>query len=147
MAKVIDKKLQEQLAKARANYEMNQIVEPRVMFASFDEVEDKIVITLNNSASFAVPRHLLQGLRDADPQQVKQVKVTPLRDGLFWEELDVHINVPALLQGVFGTKAWMNMVRKELAKLGGQSKSDAKAKAARENGKKGGRPRTKEAKS
>ncbi len=143
MAKVIDEKLQQQLAKARSNYETSQLVDPHVLFATFDEVEDKLNITLTNSTSFAVPRKLLQGLSDANPQQVKQIEVTPLQDGVFWEELDVHINIPALLQGVFGTKAWMNMVRKEISKLGGQSKSNAKVEAARENGKKGGRPRTK----
>ena len=35
-----------------------------------------------------------------------------------------------------------NKAAQELGKLGGSVKSDAKAKAVRENGKKGGRPRT-----
>lgn len=37
----------------------------------------------------------------------------------------------------------MNLHAKALGKLGGKVKSEAKAAAARENGKKGGRPRTK----
>jgi hypothetical protein len=60
--------------------------------------------------------------------------------GLHWESLDVDLGVPELIAGVFGTKAWMT----ELGRLGGQVKSVAKEKAARENGKRGGRPRKSE---
>jgi hypothetical protein len=47
-------------------------------------------------------------------------------------------NVPALLQGVFGSKNWM---ARQLGANGGRSRTDAKVAAARENGLKGGRPR------
>jgi hypothetical protein len=46
--------------------------------------------------------------------------------------------VPALLQGVFGSKSWM---ARHLGSAGGRARSDAKAEAARTNGRKGGRPR------
>jgi hypothetical protein len=46
--------------------------------------------------------------------------------------------VPALVSGLFGTRAWMT---RELARVAGQSVSPAKAAAARTNGAKGGRPR------
>jgi hypothetical protein len=45
--------------------------------------------------------------------------------------------VHALIDGVFGSKAWM----RDIGRVGGSAKSEAKATAARENGKKGGRPR------
>jgi hypothetical protein len=57
---------------------------------------------------------------------------------LHWPALDVDLFVPALLAGVFGTRAWM---ARELARVGGQARSAAKTKAARANGAKGGRPR------
>ena len=41
------------------------------------------------------------------------------------------------MNGIFGTKAWMN----ELARRAGSVTSPAKAAAARANGAKGGRPR------
>lgn len=47
------------------------------------------------------------------------------------------IRSPSLLQGIFGTKAWM----RELARGMGAIKSPAKAVASRQNGRKGGRPR------
>lgn len=58
--------------------------------------------------------------------------------GLHWEALDADFTVPGLLMGLFGTRAWM---AREQARLAGATTSAAKALAARENGKKGGRPR------
>jgi len=46
--------------------------------------------------------------------------------------------VPALVSGIFGTRAWMT---RELARAGGRKTSEAKTVAARANGAKGGRPR------
>ena len=57
---------------------------------------------------------------------------------LHWPRLDADFTVPGLLMGVFGTRAWM---ASELARRAGQSRSPAKAAAARANGRKGGRPR------
>ncbi len=57
---------------------------------------------------------------------------------LHWPKPDVDLYVPALLSGVFGTRAWM---ASELARMAGRTQSPAKAAAARANGAKGGRPR------
>jgi hypothetical protein len=44
---------------------------------------------------------------------------------------------PALFEGIYGSKAWI----KQAARVAGSTRSEAKSAAARENGKKGGRPR------
>jgi len=49
--------------------------------------------------------------------------------------------VPGLIEGAFGSRRWMQ----QIGKLGGASRSSVKAKAARENGKRGGRPKEKAA--
>lgn len=54
--------------------------------------------------------------------------------GLHWETLDLEHAEPGLVNGVFGTAKWM-------AARAGRATSPAKAAAARENGRKGGRPR------
>jgi len=46
--------------------------------------------------------------------------------------------VPALLQGIFGSKSWM---ARELGAEGGRARTVAKVTASRENGRKGGRPK------
>jgi hypothetical protein len=47
--------------------------------------------------------------------------------------------IPAVLGGVVGTRRWMS----EIGRRGGMVRSAAKARAARMNGRKGGRPRKK----
>jgi len=61
----------------------------------------------------------------------------PTGYALRWERLDADFTVIGLLAGIFGTKAWMS----ELGRKGGNARSEAKASAVRENGKRGGRPR------
>jgi len=55
---------------------------------------------------------------------------------LHWEHLDADLSVPRLVMGIFGSGAWM----RELGRKGGSASSAAKRKAARANGRKGGRP-------
>ena len=81
-----------------------------------------------------------QGLKGAPPSLLRDVKV--LGDGyaLRWETLDVDYTVSGLLAGRLGTRHWMASL---LGASGGKSKSPAKVRASRENGRKGGRPRKK----
>jgi hypothetical protein len=66
------------------------------------------------------------------------VKVDGLGFNLNFPAIDVDLYVPALVSGIFGTRAWM---ARELARIAGSKTSAAKALAARANGAKGGRPR------
>jgi hypothetical protein len=54
-----------------------------------------------------------------------------------WDSLDADFDITGLVAGIFGTKSWMT----ELGRKGGRSTSSVKAEAARNNGKKGGRPK------
>ena len=54
--------------------------------------------------------------------------------------LATDLYLPALLDGMFGSKRWMAM---RLGEHGGRARSTAKAAASRRNGKLGGRPRRK----
>jgi hypothetical protein len=85
------------------------------------------------------PPRLAQGLEQATPDQLSRIEISPSGDGLHWPDIDADLFVPGLLQGVFGSKSWM---ARSMGARGGQSRSDAKAKAARDNGLKGGRPKT-----
>lgn len=129
--------LEEEIAKARQAAEAASATEPRVESARYDHETHRIVINLMNGMTFMIPVGMLEGLAEALPQELAAIDVTPSRAGLHWEKLDVDFSVPALLRGVFGTRTWMS----ELGKKGGCVTSEAKALAAKENGKKGGRPR------
>jgi hypothetical protein len=111
--------------------------EPRARTARFDAASGRIVVDLSNGCSFAFPARLAQGLEDASPNALVEVEVLDQVYGLHWEKLDVDLSVPGLLTGLFGAKAFMDRQR---AARAGASTSQAKADAARQNGRKGGRP-------
>lgn len=66
------------------------------------------------------------------------IEVEALGLGIHFPKLDADLYVPALLEGVLGSKRWMAA---QLGAAGGRARSAAKAGASRENGKRGGRPR------
>ncbi|NEU73682.1 DUF2442 domain-containing protein [Hassallia byssoidea VB512170] len=129
--------LNNEIAQARAAAAMADASEPRAQAAHYDLDLNRIVVELRSGATFLFPPELVQGLAGASPDNLNNVEVTPSGEGLHWEQLDVDMSIPALMLGIFGTKAWMA----ELGSRGGSVSSTAKAKAARENGKRGGRPR------
>jgi uncharacterized protein DUF2442 len=115
--------------------------EPRAASARYDEPSGRVVIELTNGCSFAFPAALGEGLHGAAPAPLAAVEVTAGGRALRWDELDVDLGVAPLLSGIFGTAAWMRELRSKLGRAGGRVSSPRKARAARENGKKGGRPR------
>ncbi len=102
--------------------------------ARYDRKPGRIVVDLDNGATFAFPPELVQGLSGASERDLAEVEVIAAGEGLHWERLDVDYQVAGLLNGVFGTAKW-------LAAQAGRRTSPAKVAAARENGRKGGRPR------
>lgn len=110
---------------------------PRAVQASYDNTADEVVVRFENGVRMAFPRPLLQGLETASPDQLKDVVIAGPGTGLYWPKLDIGHYIRGLVDGVFGTKTWMQ----QLGKRGGAVKTPAKSAAARENGKKGGRPR------
>ncbi|MGL6339259.1 MAG: DUF2442 domain-containing protein [Waterburya sp.] len=104
---------------------------------SYDREKRKLIIQFDNGCEFSCPVSLLQGVCHLSDDEISKVKVTPAGWGLTWEDADIDLGVNELVQGIFGTKAWMRTI----AVKGGRSKSEKKKAASRENGKKGGRPK------
>jgi Protein of unknown function (DUF2442) len=106
--------------------------------ARYDRRTSRVVVTLNTGVQLAFPSRLAEGLAGASPEDLAEIEISPTGLGLHWSKLDADVYVPALLQGLFGSKNWM---ARELGANGGRSRSEAKAAAARANGRRGGRPR------
>ena len=107
---------------------------PRAASARYDPQADRLIVDLVSGCTFAFPPRLAEGLENATGQQLAEVEVISAGYGLHWETLDVDVTLPGLMAGIFGTRAWM-------ARRAGQATSPAKTAAAREHGRKGGRPR------
>ena len=84
---------------------------------------------------------MAEGLADAPRSKLTKIEISPNGLGLHWPQLDADLYVPALIEGAFGSHRWMQ----QIGELGGSARSPAKAKASRENGKRGGRPKDNEA--
>jgi len=97
----------------------------------------KIEIEFDNGVTLAVPTSLIQGLAGAQAADLSKIEISPAGRGLHFPRLDADVFVPALFEGIYGSKAWM----KQSASTAGSTRSPAKSAAARANGKKGGRPR------
>lgn len=109
--------------------------------ARYDRKADRIIIELKNGTAFMFPPHIAQGLAQASGDELSNIEISPAGWSLNWPSLDVGFTVEGLLAGVFGGKSWMARLRTEYARQGGRATSEAKRAAARENGKKGGRPK------
>jgi hypothetical protein len=110
---------------------------PKAVAVRYLEKNNTFAIMLATGVEILVPRRLLQGLEDATPRQLAEVRIVGAKSGLRWEALDVDHYVPSLVEGVFGNRRWMSAIGKK----GGAARSAAKTRAVRANGRKGGRPR------
>jgi hypothetical protein len=106
--------------------------------ARYDRRRSRVVVALNTGIELAFPTRLAQGLAGASPEDLADIEISPAGLGLHWPRLDADLYVPALLQGVFGSKSWM---ARQLGAAGGRARTVAKVAASRENGRKGGRPK------
>jgi len=106
--------------------------------ARYDRRTARVIVNLSTGVQLTFPAKLAEGLAGAPADALSEIEISPAGLGLHWPQLDADIYVPALLQGVFGSKNW---IARALGANGGRSRTEAKAAAARENGLKGGRPR------
>lgn len=123
-------------AQARAHKRRDGV--PRAVSARYDRRVGRVVVLLETGVELGFPPGLAQGLADARPGDLVDIEITPAGTGLHFPKLDADLYVPALLEGILGSRKWM---ARALGKAGGTQTSEAKAEAARANGRLGGRPR------
>ena len=112
---------------------------PHAVSARHDAVRDRIVVELSTGIEISFSPKQAQGLEAARADELSEIEITPSSLGLHFPKIDADIYVPALLEGVLGSAKWM---AGQMGRIGGAARSASKAQAARENGKRGGRPRT-----
>ena len=109
-------------------------VEPRAESANYDPRTGLIVVTLRGGCAFGFPPEQVHGLNDGAVGQLSNIRISPSGDGLHWDDLDVDVSLTGLMARALNLREWAPRIM-------GQIRSEAKARAARANGMKGGRPR------
>lgn len=130
--------LDEQIERANRRAVELSASHPRAVSARYDSRMGRIVIHLSSRLDVAFSPRDAEGLEHATPAQLEPIEISPSGFGIHFPKLDADIYLPALLEGFLGSKQWM---AGRLGADGGRSRSAAKASAARQNGRAGGRPR------
>lgn len=79
-----------------------------------------------------------EGLESATAAELEPIEISQSGLGIHFPKLDADLYLPALLEGFLGSRQWMAA---RLGTTGGQSRSAAKRKAAKKNGKLGSQPK------
>lgn len=124
-----------QAARTRAQELKSHV--PQATGATYNPDTGLVCIRLSNGVVIGLPAAQTQGLESASAADLSVIDISPNGYGIHFPELDVDLYLPALMEGIFGTKAWMA----ERGRKGGKATSKVKKAAASANGKLGGRPR------
>lgn len=121
----------------RALLNAKELEEPLVTSVTHDQRLNCLILHFGDGGRHIIPIERIEGMQGATRKQILAVEILGNGTGLHWPQLDLDLYVPHLLKGILGTQKWMS----ELGRAGGQVSTPAKARAARQNGIKGGRPK------
>jgi Protein of unknown function (DUF2442) len=110
---------------------------PRAASAHYDATRNRIVVQLTTGVEIGFAPEQAQGLENASIEELKVVEVEEFGLGVHFPRLDADLYVPALVEGLLGSKSWMAA---RLGAVGGRKRSAEKTAASRRNGRRGGRP-------
>ncbi len=127
-----------EIDEATKRADRRRATEPVVISARYDKGSDRVIIALSTGYDIAFSPRQAQGLQTAKPHELDPIEITPSGFGLHFPKIDADLYLPSLLKGIFGSKQW---AAAQLGERGGRATSKVKAKAARRNGKLGGRPK------
>jgi hypothetical protein len=130
MAKTLTGKRNEQM---RAAYEEKML---SLRSVAYDARADALRLTLSSGVRLSIPRSQIPSLERATPQQLVAAYAGNGGATISQDDLDVDVFVPGLLDRLFG-----RTIRVNLGRRAGRVSTLAKARAARKNGRKGGRPK------
>lgn len=103
----------------------------------FDAARDIVELTMVDGWGLFFLRTAIEEFRDVGPEDMRKLEVSPAGMGLELDDLDIHVSIHGLVTSVIPPQ----MMAKFLGQRGGEATSPSKKQSARENGKKGGRPR------
>lgn len=112
-----------------------------IVAAEFQLDEDALRVQFRNGAAVTIPRRELGVAKivRAKPEQLSEILIPPMRNFVWFPQLDEGFSVDAAIERLFGP-----ILASSMGARGGKRTTVAKSRAAQANGAKGGRPRKKE---
>ena len=120
-------KLLDEAAFKRATNRKRRQPLPRAVSARFDRRSHRVIVRLDTGLDFSFDPHHAKGLADVATDDFLGVTVEGVGSTLRFPRLDADYTVSRLLEGFLGPLDW--------------TRREARVRASRENGKRGGRPR------
>lgn len=121
------------LEQARAEYEEKFL---SLRSVKYNASRDALHLTLSSGITLSIPRSQIGELTNATRVQLAALYPGFGGEAISLDALDVDISVAGLLDELFG-----RTIRVDLGRRAGKVTTLAKARAARKNGRKGGRPK------
>jgi len=91
-------------AKARGD---ERLCGPRAVSARYDAGRGRVIVRLTTGVEIGFAPHDAEGLQHATRDDLAVIEVDAVGLGIHFPRLDADIYVPALLEGVLGSKSWM----------------------------------------
>ena len=110
---------------------------PTAVSATYDRRSHRVVVRLTSGIDIGFSPHDTQGLETAKPAQLDRIEISPSGLGLHFPKVDADLYLPALLEGVFGSRRWMAARLRERD----SRRTATKTAAGRKDGGLGGRLR------
>jgi hypothetical protein len=110
-----DEEFERQYVEATRRGEEALRTEPRAKAAHYDPASGRVVIELLDGCTFTFPVYLAQGLADATPEQLAEIRILGPGTALDWPQLDMQFSVTGLLAGRFGNAKWMERLAQQRA--------------------------------
>lgn len=133
---ISDAEILAQIPAARRRAALAQRTQPHAAAVRYDPARRAVRVALTNGALLTIPVALLPALHGASDRDLREVRAGPAGVGLRWERLDMDLSVAGLAEAALGRTTLLRAA----GAAGGAVRSPRKARAARLNGLKGGRP-------
>ena len=133
-ARKIDPEFEQQNESAVREAREADRIEPRANSVRYESHLGLVLVELRSGFVLGFAPERIPGLSGASAKELANARISPSGDGLHWDDLDVDVSLTGLVADGLNLRDWA-------PRFMGQVRSEAKARAARLNGMKGGRPK------
>jgi hypothetical protein len=130
MADVVDDAFRERF-EAERRRGAKRVRGPRAVAARYDAGRGRVVITLSTGVELGLAPRDVEGLAGAPAEDLRVIELEAVGLGVHFPRLDADLQVPALLEGVLGSRRWMAA---RLGAAGGRARPPKRQRHGRTGG-------------